>query len=162
MSEQLGGADVEVARPSPPGPFLLALGAALAAFAAILMLEFAALVIISELAETRLMPRGIGWLIFPILASVWGWRSIRSNAHKSAAASVRSQMQGGVKRREWRFIILGVAAWAAICVGYAVVEKPWGYRIDAGEVGSFLIWLLGPPLAVLALWRGVQWAANGE
>lgn len=141
-------------------PLALAILAAFVAVIGAFALEIVAVIIVSEIYGSRLMPRGPGWIVLPALAGIWAWRHIRADAHKKAASVIRNRTTS--LNREGRFKLVLSLLWAGLLCIFWLVAKPYRYAYGSEHALLFMLWLILPPLAALGTLKALRWASQGS
>ena len=90
-------------------------------FGLAILIELLIVGIISAIFNTRLMPRGIGWIIIPIILGTYGWRS----AHNFTIDTIKSlpiiNKINGTKGIT-RYYIAASAFWTLIASAYSILS----------------------------------------
>jgi len=104
-------------------------GGVIAAF----FLEYLIFLLLQEGSGRRLMPRGVGWALFPVIVGITVGR-LTPYFVESAWSK-----KGEVQKNFWagsattRFVIIAPIFWA-LCVGaYVLIFEPYGYQIHERE-----------------------------
>jgi len=112
-------------------------------FALVVGLEFLLVVVLQEAFNSRLIPRGLGWIVMPFAGAVFGYRVLPLLAPMSIVAALENQ-------KTIKMVVGAIASWTVVVFGYILVVEPFSYRWDWEAI---LRWWLLPPIcaAVIAL-----------
>lgn len=114
------------------------------AFGSVLLIEFLVVYGASELFNARLVPRGLGWVVIPVIAGIAGWKLFRDFPFAGAFGTALESMS--TMNRVNRFLIATYASWTVIVCAYVYFVEPFGYSIRGSEWKEFFQALLVPPV----------------
>jgi hypothetical protein len=135
---------------------------ALAAASLVFALEVALLMAISELFDTRLTPRGIGWLALPIIAGVTGWK-IGWNVDVLAGEAVILKawlLQTRKGRAALTLSVAWIALWTAYCWFNDDFGNYYGWREE--DWLAYFGGLFGLPAMLAILFGAYNWVMKGK
>src|ERR1700733_9335422 len=104
------------------------------------------LMALGALFNARLLPRGLGWFMFPIAAGIAGWAFGKEIGVENLIERAQAKFFGSVSRR-FRGLAAGSALWALmVCTIFLVFDPFYRYRWREDEWAQFLFVLTGPPI----------------
>lgn len=112
-------------------------------------LEVGLLLLLGELFDKRLMPRGLGWLVIPIIVGI----SAAKIAPELGPLSKFAKQ--GLVANFWkaspltRFIVVAPIFWILGVGAYVLVFEPYGYMYSSDYAHMFKI-MLFPPVVLIA------------
>jgi hypothetical protein len=131
-------------------------------FAATLAFEAALFVGMETLFNSRMVPRGLGWIVMPFTAGFAGWAFGHEVGIEGLVKASRIKPEDLLRIKSLRFWIAGSTVWAVAVLGLFAVFDPFDrYRISywrEQEWFKFFALLIGAPLAGLLGVALFQWA----
>jgi hypothetical protein len=125
-----------------------------AGFGAAVGVEFLILSGLGEATHRTIMPRGLGWVVIPVVAGIAGARFL-SNLQPEHVA----RLLGNSQRQ--RYGIAAAASWVVLVVAYVIVAQPFGYYgMDHDDWMALFRWLLIPPVVGLFIYMAFGWASR--
>lgn len=106
----------------------------------------------------EMMPRGLGWIVIPVMAAFAGARVLPVLVDRALAKS--PALATAVNDRHKRFMIVGAGGWAVAFVLYWLVAQPYDYAMRGDDWWRFLEMLFLPILLYLGVYFGALWAAS--
>lgn len=125
-------------------------------FGTVAILEILVIYLIGELLNSRIVPRGPGWIFIPVVAGVAGWKLLRDVNFTGAFGHAVHEMT--TMNQLNRLLIAAYGSWALIVGGYAFFADPYGYRISVDEWVQIVKILMVPMAVLTAILFLFRWA----
>lgn len=133
--------------------------------AIVIAFEGALLAAIAWLFQVRLLPRGLGWVVMPIVGGFFGARVGYAAADPSFFPTIRRNLARELSRFseaatiETRLWFAFSLLWVVVVIMFFLVFDPFGrYRWSDREWGKFLTVLVGPAFVGFIAVRLYHWA----
>ena len=113
--------------------------------------EFLVLKLAEAITGSRLMPRGLGWIVVPIVGGI---------AAARIAPNLRIAHLSPVVDR-WPFVRTALAlvgSWVVLVAIYVMLVEPFGYRWTKDEYWLLGKWLILPALGLVVVSALIHWA----
>ncbi|WP_417712173.1 hypothetical protein [Roseibium aggregatum] len=101
----------------------------------------ALLVIVSEIFNSRFVPRGLGWFVVPVLGGWFGWKFGTQVGIESVLG--RIQIEQRLANRLTRIWVAGSSLWLVSSAFYLLVGEPYGSYVSDDEYIHFFSVVLG-------------------
>jgi hypothetical protein len=141
---------------TPKNPLLQGAIGAVIGFVGAIALEFVVLLLLSEIFHGRMTPRGLGWIVIPILAAIGGWRFGKEIGAEAIAAVISSQLEG--QNRYTRLWLAGSILWLVCALTFYIVFNPYGSYWSSDEWKQFWLVLSAPPVIAFIGLLLIRWA----
>jgi hypothetical protein len=115
------------------------IGAAIAA-----SLEYVLLGILSQGFGMHIFPRGLGWIVLPIMAGFVGSWAILSAKEDMASRFTASSQKS-------RMFLASSVSWWLVVLAYVFMVEPFGGYWASDEWSILLKWLFIPPVLLVAI-----------
>jgi hypothetical protein len=130
---------------SPKYPKLQGIVFFISFFLTAIVLEAGLLGAMGVLFNTRLAPRGLGWIAFPIAAGATGWAFGREIGLERVLAKVQAKLFS-IANKRIRGLIAGSLLWFVFVIAVFLVFDPFQrYRWQGEEWTKFIFVLFGLP-----------------
>ena len=126
------------------------------AFAAVLVIEILVLYGIGDALDSRLVPRGLGWLVLPVLAGLAGWTLFKELPFETAAESALKVLFANTRLN--RFLLATHTSWVIVVSAYVFFAEPFGYSMRGSEWLDFLQVIFVPPIVLTIVVFMYRWA----
>jgi hypothetical protein len=103
---------------------------------------FLVLLLIGELFDARMIPKGLGWIVLPFLAGTLGWRMGAHFGIESVFSYFKIRVENA--NRLARYWVASCALWFVSAVFYLFVFKPYGSYVTEDDYIHFFFVLVGP------------------
>jgi hypothetical protein len=121
----------------------------------ILVIEIGVVWILGELFNVRIIPKGLGWVIIPVLTGIAGAKLATEIPYSSLLQLIGT-------RRLLRYVFVGFLSWWATVATYAYLMQPFGYYMDSRDWTVLFKWLLIPPTLAMFVVMGFRWASRSS
>ncbi len=133
-------------------------------FVAAVAFEATIFVAIEAIFNTRLVPRGLGWIVIPFSAGLAGWAFGQQVGVEGILRVTHVKTQTLLQVTQFRIWIAGSALWTVTILGVFLVFDPFDrYRISYWHEEDwlkFIAMLAAPPFVGLLSIGLFQWALN--
>jgi hypothetical protein len=135
-------------------------------FVAVVALEATLLVAMETVFNTRLLPRGLGWIVMPFTAGLAGWAFGQQVGFEGLFRATSAKTGDLLQVAQFRAWVAGSVLWAIFLAGVFLIFDPFDrYQISYWRQEDwlrFIAMLAGPPfIAFLGIFL-FRWALNTD
>jgi hypothetical protein len=120
-------------------------------FLGVFAVEVLFLMVLSGIFDSRLMPRGLGWIVLPVFGGIAGWRFGKNIGVERVVLAVVDRTENG--SRYTRIWIASVTLWLLSALSFYIIFNPYGHYWSSGEWEQFWLVLFAPPAIA---WIGMK------
>lgn len=115
-----------------------------------ILLEFMFLMLFSALAGKQLVPRGLGCVVFPVVAGIAAARLAPEVGPLGRYASLALVKRFWAASATTRLVVVAPVFWVLAVGAFVVVFEPYGFRMYSSEYAHMFKVMFFPPVVLVA------------